>query len=313
MKSSVCFIFLLSVSSVFSQNSYSKSISLVSDNDLYTSTYRDRYYSNGLFVRYQFLGTSANEKLEKKIYSVELGHLMYTPFKSTIISPSLHDRPFAGVLFTQIGIHRFYKNENVFSTQIQLGVIGPSSKAEELQNFIHSIYRFPEAVGWKYQIKEALVLNLNINYLHFLSRSSSANFDISALSSLRLGTLFTDISAGIYLRYGFKSLQKNYESIAFQSSISRSKLMSKESFVFIKPMIGYYAYDATVQGSFLNSSSPIVFDTSPLQFSLDIGYKYAAKRFNYGYTFHWYTKKVENDKIAPTNNYGSISIGYNFN
>uniref|UniRef100_UPI004047D54A lipid A-modifier LpxR family protein n=1 Tax=Polaribacter sp. TaxID=1920175 RepID=UPI004047D54A len=66
MKSIFCFIYLLSVSSVFSQNSYSKSISLVSDNDLYTSTYRDRYYSNGLFVRYQFLGTSANEKLEKK-------------------------------------------------------------------------------------------------------------------------------------------------------------------------------------------------------------------------------------------------------
>ncbi|GGH03635.1 hypothetical protein GCM10011416_23300 [Polaribacter pacificus] len=313
MKYLVFIFLLLSTSWVYSQKNYSKSISLVTDNDLYTSTYRDRYYSNGLFVKFQYLGTTEANQIEKKIHSFEIGHLMYTPYKSTLIFPSSHDRPFAGVLFAQYGNHRYYKNEHIFSSQVQLGILGPSSKAKELQNYIHSIYGFPEAVGWKYQIKEALVLNLNLSYVHFLSRNSAGNFDISSYSKANLGTLFTDISTGLYLRFGFKSLQKNYETIGFQSNISKHKQKVKESFIFVKPMLGYYAYDATVSGSFLNDESPITFNTVPFQFSLAIGYRYAAKRFDYGYTYHLYTKKADNTKIDPTNNYGSIFIGYNFN
>jgi len=42
--------FLLISLAAFSQQSFSKEFSLLTDNDLFTSTSRDRYYSNGLFL-----------------------------------------------------------------------------------------------------------------------------------------------------------------------------------------------------------------------------------------------------------------------
>ena len=82
-----------------SQHVFSKEISLVSDNDLYTSAYRDRYYTNGLFVNYRTLGTSLNENIAKRTYTYKIGHMMYTPYKATLPFASLHDRPFAAYLF----------------------------------------------------------------------------------------------------------------------------------------------------------------------------------------------------------------------
>ena len=86
-----------------SQNSHSKELSLLSDNDLYTSLYRDGYYTNGLFLTYRTVSNSDTKNLAKKIYSYQVGHMMYTSAKATIESANLHDRPFAGYFFGEFG------------------------------------------------------------------------------------------------------------------------------------------------------------------------------------------------------------------
>ena len=78
-------------------------------------------------------------------------------------------------------------------------------------------------------------------------------------------------------------------------------------------MFSYVLYDATIQGSFLNKTSPVTYDVMPFHFSLDIGYRYYRKRFLYGYTFTYHTKKLKSDRIKKSNTYGSIYIGYYFN
>ena len=67
---------------------------------------------------------------------------MYTLFKAIVQSPELHDRPFAGYLYSGFGIDRFYENGSFLKNSIEIGAIGPISIAKELQNFIHDIYRF---------------------------------------------------------------------------------------------------------------------------------------------------------------------------
>ena len=310
------FTFLLYMSYTYlgiAQNNYSKEVSLVSDNDLYTSMTRDGYYTNGLFLNYRTVKNDVSETSPKRIYKLHIGHMMFTSSRSTFISPNSHDRPFAGYFYGGVGVGWFYKSNNLFTTNIQLGVIGPDAKGKELQDFMHSFYNYPEPFGWKYQIQNAFALNFNANYLYYISKISTNTLDVSNYSSLKAGTVFTSFSTGIYARIGLKKLQAFSNSVAFKSNLNINASSTKESFVFINPMLNYTLYDATIQGSFLNKSNPVTFDVMPFHFSLELGYRFYRKRFLYGYTYTFHTKKLKSLRAANNNSYGSIYIGYYFN
>ena len=137
--------------SVFSQQKFSKEFSFVTDNDLYVSKEKDRYYSNGLFFSYRYVASDF-KNLEKKIIEFQLSHEIYTPYKSTVINVALHDRPFAAYLYGSVGVLRVYKNEKILKTKLQIGVVGESAFGKEFQmdgNF-------------KLEIRLPLILILNI-------------------------------------------------------------------------------------------------------------------------------------------------------
>jgi len=309
------FLFLISISFCsFSQNSFSKEFSLLTDNDLYTSTYRDRYYTNGMFLTFRTVVNNKNIKTTKKIHSYQIGHMMFTPIRANFPFASAHDRPFASYFYGEYGQSRFYDSQNVLITNLQVGVIGPISKGQELQDFIHQIYNFPKAEGWKHQIKNAFAINLNSTFIKYFKKASSSHFDLNSYNELRVGTMFTSASTGLYSRFGFKKLQKSSNTVAFNSNLNTKPAQNfSESFIYVKPMINYVLYDATIQGSFLNTTSPVTFDVMPFNFSLEVGYKFYKKRFLYGYTFHFHTKKLKSLRATKNNTYGSIYIGYFFN
>ena len=239
---------------------------------------------------------------------------MFTPVKATLPFASSHDRPFAGYFYGEYGQSRFYDSQNVLITNLQVGVIGPNAKGQDLQNFMHQIYNYPEAKGWKHQIHNAFALNFNTTFIKHFRKSSSSHFDLNSYNELKAGTMFTSISTGIYSRIGLKKLQETSNSVAFNSNLNNESSKSfSESFIYIKPMFNYVLYDATIQGSFLNKTSPVTFDVMPFTFSLELGYKYYRKRFLYGYTFHFHSKKLKSLRASKSNTYGSIYIGYYFN
>jgi hypothetical protein len=307
--------FLISVSSR-AQQKFSKQFSFVNDNDLFVSKVKDRYYTNGMFFAFRNLAKNENEKLEKKIYEWQLVHLMYTPHKSTVIDVDEHDRPFASYLYASFGINKVYKSQQILKTSIQLGVIGPAALGKNLQNFIHDIYGFDRPLGWKYQIRNAVGLNFNGYYAKSLSVDKRNLTDINLISSLRIGTVFTDASAGLYGRIGFKPLQKMSNSIAFNSNLNNNStpnVRGIESMLYYKGTLSYILYDATIQGSFLNTSSPVTYEINPVRFDLELGLLFTANRVNFGYSYHFYTNKQKGLLYSRGNSYGSIRIGYLFN
>lgn len=309
------FLFIISISfNGLSQTSFSKEISVLTDNDLYTSVYRDRYYTNGLFVTFRTVEKIKNKKLAKKIHSFQVGHMMFTPIKATLTVASTHDRPFAGYFYGEYGQNRFYNSQNVLMAKLQIGVIGPNAKGQGLQNFMHKIYNYPEATGWEHQIQNAFAVNLNTTFIKYFKNVSRSHFDLNSYNELKAGTVFTSISTGLYSRIGFKKLQNSSNTVAFNSNLNQNPVHSfSESFIYVKPMLNYVLYDATVQGSFLNTTSPVTFEIIPINFSLELGYKYYYRRFLYGYTFHFHTKKLKSVRATKSNTYGSVYIGYYFN
>jgi hypothetical protein len=72
----------------------------------------------------------------------------------------------------------------------------------------------------------------------------------------------------------------------------------------------YAFYDATLEGSFLNTNSEITTELIPLVFSLEIGFKFTSNRFNFGYTFNYHTNKSKNLKFDNGHKYGAINFNY---
>lgn len=316
MKKTATIILLFITAISFSQKQYAKKFSIINDNDLYSSTHHDRYYTNGLFLSFDYLSNKERDKLHKKIYSIEIGQKLYTPFKANVNFLSEHDRPFAGYLYGSFGISNFYMNNSAIKFNAQIGVIGPSAYGQESMNFIHDIYGFKPATGWKYQIQDAFALNLEATYIKNIQSLSSTYFDFNWTNNANLGTVFTDISTGFISRIGIKPLENLANSIAFNSNLNNeiSNFNNNiEVFFFINPMLRLTLYDATIQGSFLNQDNILTYEINPTVFTTEIGFRFTSNRFNFKYGLNFHSKKLKSFKVPNINYYGSIEINYLFN
>lgn len=318
MKTNCCLlhlIFLLFISTIqgtYSQEAYSKEFGIISDNDLYTSFYYDRYYTNGTFIYYRCL---SKQEAIKKIHEFRIGQKMYTPQFSSSESTESIDRPYAGYTFIKYSLKFFSKKNYSLNSSFELGVLGPKSKAQETQEIIHNLYGFNPAIGWEYQIQNATGINFDFEFTKPFSRNQKKQIDFTSVSSLKLGTIISEITTAIYGRINlFKTPLNFYDnSILFESNLNHKQAaQKKELFLFLKPQIGYAFYNATIQGSLFNDKSPVTYDINPFLYEIEFGIKYAIKKMDLSYAIIKYSKKTDAMK-ENTNTYGSIKIAYKFN
>jgi len=294
------------------QKSFSKEFGLISDNDLYTSTYYDRYYTNGTFLYFRYLGTKSTIK---KIHEFRIGQQMYTPQFANSHFPEAIDRPYAGYAFINYS-QLFFSDKNFgLKSSFELGVLGPDAMAQDLQNIIHNIYGFSPAEGWQYQIENTLGIGMEFLFIKPFSKKEQKRIDFTSTISFKLGTIFSELNTNIYSRINLfnRPLNKYSNSSLFASNLNDiDKNQKNELFLFIKPQLGYALYNATIQGSLFNDNSPITYGINSFIYQLEFGLRYSIKRFDLSYSIIKYSKKTE--AIEETmNTYGSIQISYKFN
>jgi lipid A 3-O-deacylase len=255
------------------QADYTYEAGIVSDNDAYLMLALDHYYTNGLMLYFRYVPKKINVKLENRIIEFRIGQKIYNPFQGYVPWVERIDKPFAGYLFLETGISRFYKNESMLRTNLQVGVLGPSSHAEEVQYFYHNFFNLYGIDGWQYQVRDALGLNLELDYLKSFRYFFNRQMDLSFYSELRAGTINDDVSAGILTRVSIYKLHPIYNSNCTGSTISRKNDISneKELFLYFKPQLSYVFYDATIQGGMFSDNSPVTFDARPLLLQLELG------------------------------------------
>jgi len=313
LKNTLLSIFILISTFIFGQKQHAKSFGFISDNDVFVSISQDQYFTNGLTLVYQFLPKTTPENLAKKVYTVQFGQYIYTPFRAYVPSIFNQDRPFAGYLFADFSVSKYFKNRSLFKMTYQLGILGPDSGAETIQKWYHRAFNLPPIAGWEYQIQNQLGANINAFYLKNMAYSKSKQVDFNAFATAKVGTIFNEMGLGFISRIGISTLNPIFNSILFGSNINAetSKNPVKEFFLFVKPQLTYVAYNATIQGSLFNDNSQLTFDSKPLKASLQVGFKWATNRFNFGYDITYLTKAVDNNR-ATAHKYGSIRMAYRF-
>ena len=285
---------------------------IVFENDLYTSTVNDKYYTNGFEFFYRYPIQNSNENANKKIIEFRLGQHIYNPQTIRADNFFVNDRPFSGHLFVESGLQTFYQNESVLKLTGQLGVIGPKAFGEEVQKTFHETFGYKQVSGWRYQIRDLLVVQANAFYSHRLFPTQKAvNIDLQVQGEINLGTAFQGITVGPMARFSLKKLLPVYDSNLCEGSLrlDRNYKESSEFYFYISPKLNYQLYDATIQGSLFNEESPVTFELEPFRFNGEAGFKYRQNHWNLSYTFVYRGREARN-RVIEGYFFGSIGVAY---
>lgn len=313
MKSCVFLVLLILVCSTGSAQK-SAEAGFISDNDLWTSPVSDKYYTNGIELFYRYLGTRQTDDLVKNITEFRIAQYMYNPQSPNVEEVIFHDRPFAGYLFAEAGINKFYSNESVLKVNFQAGVVGPEALGEAFQKLIHNTFGYDPVRGWNYQIQTAYALQGTAFYSRKISgKLHNDKVDFHILGDVNIGTIWMGASVGPMARISFKKpLLPVYDSVLHGAALNKDKELYREQeefFLYLNPSINYQNYDATIQGSRFNNESPVTFRLIPFRFNAEAGIKYRKNNWNYSYSFIYRGKELSNNVIQGYF-YGSIGLGY---
>jgi hypothetical protein len=286
---------------------------IISDNDLYTSSVNDKYYTNGFELFYRYLGKNENTSINKKITEFRLGQYIYNPHTRLADNINVNDRPFAGYVFVEAGRNFFYQNESVLKITAQVGYIGPNSFARESQEFFHDVFGYKRVYGWQHQIGNALAVQGGLLFSKkVFSKEFSQNIDFHIQANGNAGTIFTNVSVGILSRISLKKLLPVYNSNLYDAAVNSNKQVYRgesEFYFYIHPGVNYQLYDATIQGSLFSNNSPVTFDLVPLRFVGEAGFKFRKNKWDLSYSFIYKGKEVDN-AVNTGYFYGSIVIGH---
>lgn len=301
----IFFVVFFSALNTFSQKKYNQEIQLQQDNDVLTFKRRvaDRYYSFGMHFDYRKvinedakLAVFANKhikNLNKVIVNWHVGIEGYTSDlhrDKKIKQDSIQfDRPYAGWTFLSNKIVAV-NSTNIYYIKTTLGVLGPNSGAEKLQDNFHKAIGSPEFVEWDNQIQNEIAGNIELGLNHTLLKKNKIDF--YSETSLSLGFQSTFFKQGILARIGL--INPINETVLYHTNLTNKENPSKnELFLHIGAHAIIWGYKATIQGRFFGENENMNTDgLNRVNADLSAGIIYARPKISFFFKHHLITAET---------------------
>lgn len=228
------------------------------ENDLFTGT--DRNYTNG--VKYSIIspdlsihatdaalprkvleyihrlpyikGSSANFSHQAEF---SLGQNMYTPADISRSDLITNDRPYAGWTYMGMAYHRknaFADRLDFLDTlEIQLGLIGPQSFAEESQKLVHELRNLQRPNGWSHQLanEPGGAIIFERKWLFHPNQEQVFGVDAITYAGAALGNVYTYANAGLEVRVGW-NIPRNFGVSLIRPAGSTSLALDRSLRIF---------------------------------------------------------------------------------
>lgn len=201
------------------------------ENDLFADT--DRFYTNGLklnwvspelqwfqdlpwFRNNTWLSRWGNRLVEALPYSADrerqrnlslsVGQMMFTPEDIERRDLIVDDRPYAGWLYGSVAFHsKTYRRLDTF--ELQAGLTGPWSLAEQAQDLVHELRGIKRAQGWDNQIdtEPGLAAVYEYKYRIIPRHDFTGQWGVDAIvhAGAAAGTVYTYVNWGLEARAGW--------------------------------------------------------------------------------------------------------------
>ena len=138
-------------------------------------------------------------------FILTLGQQMYTPSDRDRTTLDPDDRPYAGWLYLGFGYHSQTRHQ-LKSFNVNLGVVGPWSLAEESQNLIHDLRGLERFKGWDNQLHNEPGIQLLFERKQRLLQGGifgNIQYDLIGHAGASLGNVATYINTGAEYRIGY--------------------------------------------------------------------------------------------------------------
>ena len=315
---SLVYIFLV----LFSASAIAEdAISLYLENDSRTlkpNHKTDRHYTHGTKFVYltqpnwqwledfsQWHFTNADQPVDTAV-GFFLGQNIYTP--DHVDEPekrSDDDMVYAGWLYTGMFAQRA-TDRRLDHLELNVGVIGPSSKAERVQKSIHNFLDSDEPIGWDDQLSDELAVDLTFMRKQRLQDGwfkPTESTDFIAEYGFTAGSVHRHLQAGMTVRYGF-NLDNTFgpARLALPSGIStlRKDETTRSGYLF-----------ARVTGKAIEHNRFLTgLDTEPLVGEFQVGAVYQYKKLEIGYSQTFFTQEFEEQ--SGKDSFGALTLSWKF-
>jgi len=235
-----------------------------------------------------------------------LGQNIYTP--DHVDKPdkrSDKDMVFAGWLYTGMFAQRA-TNHLLDHLELSIGVIGPSSKAEQVQKAIHDLIGSDEPVGWDEQLADELAVDLSFMRKQRLQSgwfAPTESTDFIAEYGFTAGSVHRHLQVGITARYGF-NLGNTFgpARMALPSGIStlRKDETAQSGYLFARA-----TGKAVEHNRFLTG-----LDEEPLVGEFQVGVVYQYKKLEFGYSQTFFTREFKEQ--SGKDSFGAFTLSWKF-
>lgn len=314
------------------EEGFGGTISFQWENDRVAQT--DRHYTNG--VRLSWVSDKTTDKFEtvrdilEFLYplaavrggrvGLALGQNMYTPEDTDAVSLIENDRPYAGWLYGAISLHaettRYsgpLKLDVLDSVELNLGVVGPQSYAEDTQNNYHDLIGVSRSNGWNNQLRNEPAVALFFERKWRPEPLRFGGLEADAIPHLggSLGNVFTLANVGATFRVG-QLLDLDYGPPHIRPSLSGLEAVRDDN------RFGWYLFaggegrgvlrNIFLDGNTFTDSHSV--DKKNFVGSLQVGAVLAYRGYRLAFTHVYLTKEFDLQRRADR--YGTISLSKQF-
>lgn len=299
------------------------SLTLALENDLFGAG-TDSHYTHGTEISYAsdtyqptwllnvaslmpFYETSGDTRV---VWS--LGQQIYTPANIKIKAPQPNDRPYAGWLYTSVGLVTDKRAASHYVDELELvvGLVGPNSGAESVQKTVHKWTDSDQPQGWDNQLDTEVTADLQYQREWMLPLVDNT-VDIVPRVALTLGTARRDVGAGFSLRFG-SGLDADFGPPLIRPAATGMKYFkSKQPFywyLFAGAHGHYVEHNIFLDGN-TDHDSPSVRKNSwvgEVQAGLVLGWE------NWRTTLTEIVRTREFEKQVDPDEYGALAVSYRF-
>ncbi len=300
-------------------------ITAVWHNDLFAGT-DGGGYTNGLYVSWFDLAETSEERHEVpflikpfsgwmlpdpygelQVTEFTVGQAMITPKDIEKPVPDPNDAPYAGLL--QLRAAYTVVGEDVADTLgVSVGIVGPSSGADEAQRLVHKMVGATKPRGWDYQVKDEPVGQVErLRIWRFgPAPTEQPHADLLVLAGGTLGNLESAAGGALILRYGTR-LDRSFGTAGqIVGRVSTPMAIDGGWSVYVGASADYVYNQIFVSGGGLRTGQSG--DLRHDQYAGYIGASYAWEKFSL--TFSFVNNSNLDKNASARQRYGALKLGW---
>lgn len=261
----------------------------------------------------RYLDIVQPEGFDQQNMIVRVTQGIFTPGDPSRTDLVVEDRPYAGLLYVTFG-YNARKGDVLRTTLVGLGMMGPSSHAQQAQDAIHDLTGSEHFQGWEHQLDDEPIFGIRHERSYRVSTrnwgDNGYGHDTITHWGAAFGNAMTRMNSGFEVRVG-RHLPDDFGSSPVRPAGDNTAPPSDGR---VPPGLAWHAflafdaywalYDATLDGNAFQHSHSV--DKRPFVAESAIGFALTHRRWKLAFARYFRTREFDGQKERPA--FGSFTV-----